>query len=325
MNWQRVVVTGATGFVGRRLVKKLREAVGDSDAVVAVGSTWQRRNSPNGQIGSLADPSAVDELIAATRPSLVLHLGAHSSIAEAHKPGAARAMHAANVLGTMNLADAVRKRAPGARFVFASSGEVYGAAFANPGPLTETSPVLPTNPYARSKLAAEMLLQDCLSDVCPVIVLRLMNHTGAGQDERFVVPSFAAQIARIEAGLQQPILKVGNLTAERDFLDVDDVVAAYLAICTAAIPLGYTVYNVSSGAAQPIRGIVDALIREARVPIEVEIDPSRLRPSDIARAVTDSSRLRSATGWRPAISWNDTLAAVLAHARGGSGTRPNAG
>jgi GDP-4-dehydro-6-deoxy-D-mannose reductase len=178
--------------------------------------------------------------------------------------------------------------------------------------LEETAPVRPTNPYARSKLAAEIMLADALSETCPVIALRLLNHTGPGQDERFVVPSFAAQIARIEAGVAPPVLKVGNLTAERDFIDIADVIEAYLlALRLAQSTTGFRLFNVGSGKPRSIASILDQLVAMSTSACEIEQDPTRMRASDIPRATCDTSAFHSATGWTARRNWPDTLRSVL--------------
>lgn len=307
-----VLVTGAFGFVGRHLTSALRQRLPATARVIAAGHDSAPSNQPGLETVAIdiTDAGAVDQLVASLRPSHVIHLAARSSVQQAHN--AALATHEANVAGTLTLAAAMRRHVPGARMIFASTGEIYGRAFASGEALAETSPVLPGNPYARSKLAAEIALQDTLADTCPVIALRLLNHTGVGQDERFVVPSFAAQIARIEAGLSPPVVRVGNLTAERDFLDVADVIDAYvLALGLADSARGYQVYNVASGIPRSIASILEELRGLARVGLTVEEDPARMRPSDIPRAVCDAGAFRQATGWAPGRAWSATLADVL--------------
>jgi GDP-4-dehydro-6-deoxy-D-mannose reductase len=178
--------------------------------------------------------------------------------------------------------------------------------------MRESSPVLPTNPYARSKLAAEMLLQDTLSGSCPVVVLRLLNHTGPGQDERFVVPSFAAQVARIEAGLLPPRLLVGNLSSERDFLDIRDVIDAYLkTLRHVRQASGFEVFNVASGEVRSITSIVEQLRSLSTRTFDIEVDPARNRPVEIPRTLCDSSAFRDRFGWQPSRNFDDTLREVL--------------
>ena len=309
-----VVVTGASGFVGSQLVKALRTHLPAERRLLA----WDHASMDEGlavenvewRTVDLRNADAVTAAIRDSLPTLVFHLAARSSIQQSQ--GAAKATHDVNVHGTATLANALYAYAPGAVMIFASSGEVYGAAFASGSVLSETSPVYPLNPYARSKLAAEFILQDMLSETCPVIALRLLNHTGPGQDERFVVPSFAAQIARIERGLVPPRLLVGNLAAERDFLDVGDVIDAYLRTLELADSAsGFQVYNVASGRPRSIASIVDRFVALSSASFPIEPDPNRMRPLEIASTHCDTSAFTRRTGWQPRRDFDATLADVL--------------
>jgi GDP-4-dehydro-6-deoxy-D-mannose reductase len=214
----------------------------------------------------------------------------------------------------MWLAGAVARHCPHARFLFVSSGEVYGGNFRGP-PVTEDTPLMPLNAYARSKAAAEAMLADVLPQSARLIVTRSFNHTGAGQDERFALPTFAAQIARIERGEQPPRLSVGNLSAQRDFLDVEDVVDAYLRLLEAdGLPQRAT-FNIASGNAHAISEMLDRLRALARTKFDINVDPNRVRASEVACAVGDASKLRQATGWAPARSLDDMLSRLLVYWR----------
>lgn len=309
-----VLVTGASGFVGRQLVARLRREIDVATRVVG----WDHTPADNAvsiagvewQTLDLTDVDTVDAAIRVIAPTRIFHLAGLSSVRQAE--GAARRTYEVNVDGTASLAKAVRLHAPGAVTVFASSGEVYGAAFASGQALAETSPFRPMNSYARSKLAAEIVLQDTLAETCPVIALRLLNHTGPGQDERFVVPTFAAQLARIEKGLIPPRMSVGNLAAERDFMDVDDVIDAYVAALRLAdAATGFQVFNVASGAPRSIRSILDTLLSLASANPSVEQNAGAMRANEIARTVCDTSSFRAATGWRPSRDFKETLARTL--------------
>jgi GDP-4-dehydro-6-deoxy-D-mannose reductase len=185
--------------------------------------------------------------------------------------------------------------------VFTSSAEVYGRQPPENIPLRETCALNPANPYAASKAAAEMLLLgEAHTFGLDVVIARAFNHIGPGQNERFVVASFAAQLAKIAAG-GAPQLFVGNLDAKRDFLDVRDVVRAYVAL--ARDGAAGEIYNVCSGTARSIRDVLRELIIAAHVPVEVRDDPGRMRPSDVPLFVGDASKLRAATGWEPHIAF----------------------
>jgi GDP-4-dehydro-6-deoxy-D-mannose reductase len=174
---------------------------------------------------------------------------------------------------------------------------------------------MPLNVYARAKAAAEAMLVDVLPQSSQLIIARAFNHTGAGQDERFALPAFAAQIARIERGLQAPCLAVGNLSAERDFMDVEDVVDAYLRLIeTPGLPNRST-FNVASGSAYAVRDMLDRLRALARTSFEINFDPDRLRGPEIVRTVGDASKLRTFTGWTARRSVDDILSRLLDHWR----------
>lgn len=216
-----------------------------------------------------------------------------------------------NLDGTLNVVLAMQAHTPGAHLLFVSSAEVYGDSLNGAAPVDETSLLQPVNPYAASKAAADILVRQAASAGLSATVARPFNHTGPGQSDAFVVPNFAGQIARIEAGLQPPVIEVGNLDDERDFLDVADVVNAYgLLLGRRGDPAAHGVFNVASGVAWRIGDILERLLSAARRRIEVRVDPSRLRPAPIPRVVGDASRLRD-LGWRPTRSIDDTLHAVL--------------
>ena len=310
---RRILVTGAAGFVGRHVTAALRADLRPGEALLGVGRGADAAMPGTAfQALELTDRAAVRACIAEFAPTQVLHLAALSSVGQA--AGAVAETWQANVGGLLNLAEAVAGEVPAARFVFVSSGEVYGRAFLSGAALDEDVAPQPTNSYARSKWVGEQILQDMLGGG-DLRILRPFNHTGAGQDERFVVASFAGQIARIEAGLAPARLEVGNLSARREFLDVRDVVSAYLAVLAAEGVASGTVFNVASGAPRTIASVLEDLRGLARVPFEVVVSPERLRPSEIAVAAGDAGRLRAATGWRPGIAWTDTLDSVLRYAR----------
>jgi GDP-4-dehydro-6-deoxy-D-mannose reductase len=277
-------VTGAAGFVGGHLRAELGEALVPYE-------------------GDVLDTQA---LAAAVRGAdAVVHLAAESSVA-ASWDDAFRSWRV-NVDGTVNVLEAVRAERPDARVLLASTCEVYGNAERIPTP--EDEPVQPVSPYAASKAAAELA---CAVSGLDVVVARAANHEGPGRDERFAVGSWTRQLARLEAEGGGALL-VGDLSAERDILDVRDVCRAYRLLLDPAVPAG--TYNVASGKTVSMAAVVELLVELAGVPVEVERDEARVRPAEIRRLAGDASRLRAATDWRPEIPLERTLADALAAAR----------
>ena len=303
------MITGAGGFVGGYL----RAALAVCDPAPTVVGAGLPGDTPYSGF-DLTDAAAVDAFVARERPDAIVHLAAQASVGAAQAEAVAQTW-AVNLGGTLNLALAVARHVPEAVVLFASSSEVYGRSF-GPTPIDENATPEPANAYARSKLMAEQVLAQVLPAAARLVVARPFNHTGPGQREDFVMPSFAGQIARIEAGLQPPILHVGNLDARRDFLDVRDVAAAYVALLASSLrlPARFTC-NIATGSARSLHEMLETLRRLALVPFSVEVDPARLRPSDIPFAAGCPDRLRIETGWVPTIPLDATLSAVLEDAR----------
>ena len=294
--FRSVLVTGGAGFVGRWLTAALRPHLPDG-AEMTVTQHAAPGSPALGVIAcDLRDADAVRAAITQCRPDLVVHLAAQASVGQSL--AAAAQTWAVNVAGTLNLAQAVAEFAPGATLLFASSVDVYGSAF-NQGVVVEDTPPAPLSAYGRTKRAAEDLLADVLGPDNRLIVARPTNHSGPGQDARFVLPSFADQIAAIEAGRTPPVIHVGALEAKRDFLDVRDVVDAYLHLLRAESPSLREVYNIASGRSVAIGHLLDLLLANARVDVTVTPDPARMRPSEVPVADIDATRLRETTGWHP--------------------------
>ncbi|MBN9509128.1 MAG: GDP-mannose 4,6-dehydratase [Alphaproteobacteria bacterium] len=303
---QRILLTGADGFVGRHLLPPLRAAFPVAD-LLATG----RNAVPGLRQLDVTDAAAVDAAIAAWPPTDCIHLAAIAVV-----PQASRSPELAwrvNLHGTLTLADALVRHAPGCRLLHVSSADVYGRSFAAGTPLDESALPAPMNAYGATKAAADLAIGAMAGERLHAIRLRPFNHTGPAQSAEFVVPAFARQVARIEAGLQPPRLAVGALDPARDFLDVRDVCAAYIACLreAATIPPG-TILNIASGIPRRIGGILDDLLAMAGITAEIAVEPGRLRASEIPVACGDATRARGMLGWEPQMAWEDTLAAVLA-------------
>jgi GDP-4-dehydro-6-deoxy-D-mannose reductase len=216
-----------------------------------------------------------------------------------------------NVLGTHHLLDAIRLARLQPKLLIPSSAMVYAIADA---PISEQAPLRPRSPYALSKLAQEMVSRHGLEPgMPPASIARSFNHLGPRQDATFAGSSFARQIASIEAGLTAPVLKVGNLEAERDFTDVRDTVLAYRAMVEQGQP-GST-YNVCSGRAIAVGELLDRMLARSTVAIRIERDPARQRPHDQPRLVGDHARIRRELGWEPRIPLDQTLEDLLTYWR----------
>ena len=262
--YRRILFTGATGFVGHYLAPAIVSAFAQAHRLIlrrhgdaVMRESWEAID------GNLLDSGAIDAAVAAFKPDLVLHLAAQASVGASAE--AAEATWRINFDGALTLAAACSRHAPEATWFFVSSSEVYGRGFRD-GPAREDTPLQPVSVYARSKAAAEAMLADVLTPQARLVIVRPFNHTGPLQDERFVLPSFAAQIAAIEANRKSPRLEVGDLNAARDFLDVRDVCAAYLGLLRKApdLPLR-SVFNVGSGKAHTIRALLEVLCSQCTI------------------------------------------------------------
>lgn len=309
----RVLVTGGSGFVGRRLLEALRER-GD-DVVSAAPSRGDDEHLPL----DLTDSENVRAVVEMVRPELVFHLAAQSFVPRAIEEPLET--FRANVDGTMYLLEALRAQdAPKPRLLFVSSALVYGDRPAADMPLRETLPPRPANPYAASKAAGEALVLGYQSSYgLDAVISRAFNHIGVGQDPRFAVSAFAHRLARIASG-EERALQVGNVESERDFLDVRDVVSAYVALAERGT--SGEIYNVCSGVAVKMREILRRLVNIAGVPVEIREDPALMRTTEISRSVGDPAKLKRTTGWSPRVDLADSLRDIYAEAvHGTAGAR----
>lgn len=292
---KRLFVTGLGGFVGRHIKSRL-----DTCAC-----TWQVM--PVSARYDLTDGKTLENLWSHV-PDAVIHLAGQTFVPEAFRDPA-RTLQI-NLLGTLNLLQALKARGFTGTFLYVSSGDVYGQVGDHQLPITELHTPAPRNPYAVSKLSAELLsLQWGMSEGWPVILARPFNHIGTGQKDSFVIASAARQISRIKQGLQPPRLQVGDIDVTRDFLDVDDVISAYLALLDQGTP--GQIYNICSGREQSIRSLIEYLGDLAQVDVQLIQDPARLRRAEQRRVCGSPAKLRQATGWTPETTTQQSLRAIL--------------
>ncbi len=310
----RILITGASGFVAPHLVAALKPRLAAQDEIVLSGREAPGTDMDGFVSLDIADRAAVEAAIARLAPTHIVHLAAISS------PPAAGAdpdlTWRVNVGGTLAIARALLKFAPDCVLVFAGSGQVYGET-ANLGrALTEGDVLAPIGEYAVAKAAADLALGSMAKQGLRCVRLRPFNHTGPGQTEEFVLPSFAAQIARIEAGLGENIIRVGNLDVVRDFLDVRDVAEAYAQVVMRANDLPpAAILNIASGERHSISDLLRAMLAMSDSEIRVQQDPARMRPSDIPLFLGDATRARQLLDWQPRRSTEDMLRDLLAFAR----------
>ncbi len=261
--------------------------------------------------GDITDGSRLRAIMLETRPDVIFHLAAASSVAASWLQPAE--VLRVNAGGFIQLAESVRTlRANGIapRIVVSGSGEQYGLVRPEENPVREDTLPRPNNPYAVSKVAQDLYaFQYHRAYGLDVIRARAFNHFGPGQREDFVIPSFARQIAQIEAGRTEPVILVGNLSAQRDFLPVEDVVEAYLAL--AEHGQAGEAYNIGSGSARSIEELLQRLLAMARATITVRVDPARFRPADVPVLCADISKITRDTPWRPSGALDDSLRATL--------------
>jgi GDP-4-dehydro-6-deoxy-D-mannose reductase len=293
----RVLITGASGFVGRHLFPALRERLPDAELHAATAD--------------VTDAQAVEREISRILPDRCVHLAGIAAIRDAGSdPDRAWAV---NLHGTLHVARAISSHAPRCALIFASSADVYGASFRTGRALDETAPLAPINTYGATKAAADLALGAMATEGLHVIRVRPFTHTGPGQTGDFVITAFARQVARISAGLQEAVLHVGALDTQRDFVDVRDICAGYAACVAQAEELEPgTIFNLASGTPRRIGDVLQALCMEAGVLPHVKTDPQRLRASDIKLTWGDASRARAQLGWIPRIPWEETLRTLLA-------------
>jgi len=299
----KILVTGAGGFVGGHLLPALTAAFPAAE-LIGCG------NAPGDRPLELTDAASVDDAVREIRPDACVHLAAIAAISAARTdPDLAWRV---NLGGTLALARAILRHAPACRLVFASSADLYGASFRAGVALDEAALLAPLNTYSATKATADLALGAMAAEGLRVVRMRPFNHTGPGQSTAFVVPDFARQVMRIQAGLQAAVLRVGDLSPMRDFLDVRDVCAAYAACLRPEIelPCGQ-ILNLASGRPVRIADVLQGLLDVAGVQASIETDAALLRPTDIPVAIGNAEAALRLLGWQPKIAWQTTLGDVI--------------
>ncbi|HUF77316.1 MAG TPA: GDP-mannose 4,6-dehydratase [Thermoanaerobaculia bacterium] len=309
-----VLITGVTGFAGSHLADYL---LAEHPEVKVYGTyRWRSRMDNVEHLGrklelvecELRDASSVRLVLEKARPDAIFHLAAQSFVPSSWSAPADTVL--SNLSGQLNLFEGVRALGLDPTIQIACSSEQYGLVLPDEVPIKETNPLRPLSPYAVSKVGQDFLgYQYFQSYGLKVVRTRGFNHTGPRRGDVFVTSSFARQIARIELGLAPAVIRVGNLDAVRDFTDVRDMVRAYWLAATRARP--GEAYNIATGVGITIRELLDRLIALAEVEVTTEIDPGRLRPSDVEILIGDSSKFRADTGWEPRVPFAQTLRDTL--------------
>lgn len=308
---KKALVIGAAGFVGGYLIDELRQ---NDMQVFATKLPHEELNKDNVEIFDLdiLDKEAIASLLFEIRPDYIFHLAAQSSVGVAWKNPTLTVD--VNIKGSINVMDAIRELFYKPRVLLIGTGEEYGHVAPEDTPIREDNALHPGNIYAATKVCQNMIgsIYSKAYDI-DLMMVRAFNHIGPGQLPLFVVSDFCKQVAEIEKGIKDPVMKVGNLAARRDFTDVRDVVRAYRMLIEAGVP-GET-YNVGSGNAQAISDILDLIVSMSSTEIKVETDPNKIRPVDVPIIEADITKINQITGWKPEISLEQTIKETLEYWR----------
>lgn len=291
---KKLLVTGQSGFVGSHLLQYLADS-----------SVWHVLPTP---LFDLCDPASLEHMLAPDCPDAVIHLAGQTFVPEAFRDPAKTIQ--INLLGTLNLLQALKARGFNGTFLYISSGDVYGQVDEAQLPIRESLPPDPRNPYAVSKLSAELLCRQWgHSEGWRMLIARPFNHVGSGQNESFVLSSVARQLTRVKLGLQAPQLLIGDIDVTRDFLDVRDVIAAYILLLESGCK--GDIYNVCSGKERLLRDLIVEMSQLAGVQVELVQDPARMRRAEQRRVMGNAEKLQEMTGWRAGITITETLQSML--------------
>ena len=310
----KALITGITGFAGSHLAEYI---LAEQPGVEVFGTFRWRSRMDNvehldGRIrlveADLRDYTSMHRALEVSRPDVIFHLAAQSFVPSSWNAPSDTIV--TNVTGQTNLFEAIRALKLDPVVQIACSSEQYGLVLPGETPIQETNPLRPLSPYAVSKVAQDYLgYQYFQSYGLKAVRTRGFNHTGPRRGQVFVTSNFCSQVAAIELGLQEPVIRVGNMEAIRDFTDVRDMVRAYWLAVTRAKP--GEVYNIATGKGIHIREMLDLVLSFSRVEVKTEVDPARLRPSDVEILIGDSSKFRADTGWEPRIPFEQTVRDLL--------------
>jgi len=310
----KVLIIGAAGFSGGHLIDLLSQ---QTDIEIFASKLKTEKLDRSGSNITVLDldilhKDEVSDLISQIRPDYIIQLAAISSVSYSWKEPALT--FDINVIGTINILEAVRKSEINPRILLIGSAEEYGNVKPESLPIKEDCSIDPRSPYAVSKVSQEMTARMYASVYnMEIVMVRAFNHIGPGQTPVFAIPGFAEQIAKIEKGMQEPVIKVGNLSVKRDFTDVRDIVRGYWDL----VRYGEAgeVYNIGSGKSYSLQTILDTLISMSNKKIITEIDPGKFRPADIPELRADISKIYKKINWKPEIDINTTLSDILEYWR----------
>jgi len=311
----RALITGITGFAGGHLAAHLL-ARGDVEVYGVAHDTGYGLDHLGRPvsvvIANLREPQVVADVLLDTRPDHIYHLAAQAYVPTAWQDPWGTFEN--NVRPELNMLQLMVDRQLKARLLVVASNEVYGAVSPDKLPVNENTLLEPSNPYGVSKVAQDLLArQFFLSHDVDVIRVRAFNHLGPRQSPQFVAANFARQIAEAEVGLREPVVRVGNLQAQRDFTDVVDVVRAYALLMEKG--RSGEAYNVASGQPRSVQGLLDILLGMSSVELRIEPDQTRTRPADAPIVYGDITRLQTDTGWQPTVPFDESVRRVLVYWR----------
>lgn len=309
---KRALITGITGFAGSHLAELLLKEDVDIHGIQRWRSKSDNIDHVKNQIhfheADLLDAHSLYKVIDEVKPDFVFHLAAQSYV-QSSWASPSNTLEV-NITGSVHLFEAVRKSGLDCPIQIACSSEEYGKVMEDELPIKETNPLRPLSPYAVSKLAMDYLgYQYNESYQTKIIRTRGFNHTGPRRGDVFAESTFAKQIAEIEKGLAEPIVKVGNLDAVRDYTDVRDMVRAYYLSVQKCDP--GEVYNIATGTGWKIKDVLDLLLSMSKVKIQIKEDPDRMRPSDVRVLIGDASKFKKKTGWKAEIPFEKTMEDLL--------------